>query len=380
MALSDLDALLGDLEKTCQNGCTEGKKDPAEKKNRLEHRQDESLVNELDVMLSDLAAERYGVEAEANRQRAKAVIRELKANSQEIERRSCEQRPPSASESKWEYQGYGIWETTAEETPRPATRSAASTATRELDDLMSSLNSFKVTSGTAGAASSSGGSLDEMLGDLQQDLDRQGVKTTQKGVCAECRKPIIGQVVTALGKTWHAEVSNTFIVGIIVYTQPYLNHVVPSARSTSCVTTAAKSWAAEASSNAPASPTANRIIIAFSLHAARPAKRRSWTGACRPSTPTSIRAASSAPTAPTLSVVTASTRETARPFARRASSPASRPSAAVATVPSPTATSQLSTVSGIQRASCAQNAANNSTAATSLSTSPVPTARPTITL
>jgi len=77
--------------------------------------------------------------------------------------------------------------------------------------------------------------LDSMLGNLQASMDKQGVSATQKGVCAACHKPIVGQVspghswislifplpsrsrlifngfilyiqvVTALGKTWHPE-------------------------------------------------------------------------------------------------------------------------------------------------------------------------------
>lgn len=47
--------------------------------------------------------------------------------------------------------------------------------------------------------------LDSMLGSLQSDMTRQGVSTTKKGECAACNKPIIGQVCTALGRTWHPE-------------------------------------------------------------------------------------------------------------------------------------------------------------------------------
>nr|CAD7588375.1 unnamed protein product [Timema genevievae] len=47
--------------------------------------------------------------------------------------------------------------------------------------------------------------LDSMLGNLQADMSRQGVNTTQKGCCNACDKPIVGQVITALGKTWHPE-------------------------------------------------------------------------------------------------------------------------------------------------------------------------------
>lgn len=47
--------------------------------------------------------------------------------------------------------------------------------------------------------------LDSMLGSLQSDMTKQGVSTVKKGTCAACNKPIIGQVCTALGKTWHPE-------------------------------------------------------------------------------------------------------------------------------------------------------------------------------
>uniref|UniRef100_S4R8B0 Paxillin n=1 Tax=Petromyzon marinus TaxID=7757 RepID=S4R8B0_PETMA len=50
-----------------------------------------------------------------------------------------------------------------------------------------------------------GDQLDSMLGSLQSDLNRQGVATLAKGQCAACLKPIAGQVVTAMGRTWHPE-------------------------------------------------------------------------------------------------------------------------------------------------------------------------------
>ncbi|XP_078361810.1 leupaxin-like isoform X3 [Oculina patagonica] len=103
----------------------------------------------------------------------------------------------------------------------------ASTATKELDDLMASLSDFKVnvsaaptpsqarlsgdyakpnkTKPTSPAAVGKVSQLDSMLGSLQSDMTRQGVSTTKKGECAACNKPIIGQVCTALGRTWHPE-------------------------------------------------------------------------------------------------------------------------------------------------------------------------------
>ncbi|XP_050509329.1 paxillin isoform X1 [Diabrotica virgifera virgifera] len=104
------------------------------------------------------------------------------------------------------------------------THTAASSATRELDDLMASLSNIKVNQGpqhhtvsdsqyarpikatqTQSAPPPPKQNLDSMLGNLQADMSRQGVNTSQKGCCSACDKPIVGQVITALGKTWHPE-------------------------------------------------------------------------------------------------------------------------------------------------------------------------------
>ncbi|XP_049866752.1 paxillin isoform X2 [Pectinophora gossypiella] len=100
----------------------------------------------------------------------------------------------------------------------------ASNATKELDDLMATLSDFKV-SGTGGEGGThvyrekrawqehyrssprqpESASLEHMLGSLRADMSRQGVQTPQKGCCNACEKPIVGQVITALGRTWHPE-------------------------------------------------------------------------------------------------------------------------------------------------------------------------------
>uniref|UniRef100_A0A8C2EKI9 Paxillin n=1 Tax=Cyprinus carpio TaxID=7962 RepID=A0A8C2EKI9_CYPCA len=100
-----------------------------------------------------------------------------------------------------------------EETPtQHQARISASSATRELDELMASLSDFKVQSNIMAQGKSSptsvpkqGNKLDNMLGSLQSDLNRLGVQTVAKGVCGACKKPIAGQVVTAMGRTWHPE-------------------------------------------------------------------------------------------------------------------------------------------------------------------------------
>ncbi|XP_033475693.1 paxillin isoform X3 [Epinephelus lanceolatus] len=88
-------------------------------------------------------------------------------------------------------------------------RISASCATRELDELMASLSDFKIMaqgkSGVPGGPPTQVNKLDNMLGSLQSDLNKLGVQTVAKGVCGACCKPIVGQVVTAMGRTWHPE-------------------------------------------------------------------------------------------------------------------------------------------------------------------------------
>lgn len=55
------------------------------------------------------------------------------------------------------------------------------------------------------AAPAKGRNLDAILSNLTQDMDRMGVQSDYKGTCAGCMKPILGQVVTALGQSWHVE-------------------------------------------------------------------------------------------------------------------------------------------------------------------------------
>ncbi|KAK8748825.1 hypothetical protein OTU49_016016 [Cherax quadricarinatus] len=144
---------------------------------------------------------------------------------------------------------------------RPQPQPSASTATKELDDLMASLSDFKtqeqlrspalvrklinasslqtqvdsayakpqkpakspspptpapapVYSPPAAAPSPPKeptptpppvNQLDCMLGSLASHMTEQGITTTQKGCCCACDKPIVGQVITALGRTWHPE-------------------------------------------------------------------------------------------------------------------------------------------------------------------------------
>lgn len=95
----------------------------------------------------------------------------------------------------------------------------ASSATKELDDLMANLSKFEPSSLSVqddGSAKASKGaqpkarsaleSLNSMLGSLEEDMSkRHGVSTAAKGTCAACNKVILGKVISALNKQWHPE-------------------------------------------------------------------------------------------------------------------------------------------------------------------------------
>lgn len=226
-------------------------------------------LNELDILLQDLSAARYSGHVETQETvtesrtfttssnmmaggpppppvRSKVSPGKFSGQSVDhhelhaLERSNGDCPDNGLDQSKWEYMGFGIWENKdGEETEgqelaakhslardiqvqtssRTTTSrrqvashtevqdsASASTATAELDDLMTSLNNFKMEDRNVDEPVISGApNLDDMLGNLQEDMDKQGVKTKQKGVCAACSKPIVGQVITALGHTWHPE-------------------------------------------------------------------------------------------------------------------------------------------------------------------------------
>jgi paxillin len=47
--------------------------------------------------------------------------------------------------------------------------------------------------------------MGSMIGGLSPDANKHGIHTIPKGDCAACGKPIIGQIIMALGRMWHPE-------------------------------------------------------------------------------------------------------------------------------------------------------------------------------
>ncbi|XP_073971878.1 leupaxin-like isoform X2 [Rhodnius prolixus] len=180
-------------------------------------------LSELDTLLEDLSSSRYSSERKVPIEMNGTVVH------------STPPRPPQSylddyKTSLHNGDGHLVKKIMIEETTTTTTKTSrptASSATRELDDLMASLSDFKVSPSTATTSTSiatdctyakprakpqqqtnretGAAQLDCMLDSLQADMSRQGVNTTQKGCCSACDKPIVGQVITALGKTWHPE-------------------------------------------------------------------------------------------------------------------------------------------------------------------------------
>ncbi|KAG1678711.1 Paxillin [Nymphon striatum] len=131
---------------------------------------------------------------------------------------SCQVSPQQARQPKESTVATKFTVTSQQKQVPSSPAPTASSATQELDDLMASLSDFKVNASQLQPQSESAYAkpqkpqkpnpsrqLDSMLGTLQSDMDKEGVKTTAKGHCGACNKPIVGQVVTALAKTWHPE-------------------------------------------------------------------------------------------------------------------------------------------------------------------------------
>ncbi|XP_062350774.1 leupaxin isoform X2 [Cinclus cinclus] len=87
--------------------------------------------------------------------------------------------------------------------PSPPRTEAAS----QLDELLADLGhtQSKLAAAGQGAGLPTESVLDNMLDSLTRDLQELGITAAPAGVCAACHKPIAGQVLTALGKTWHPE-------------------------------------------------------------------------------------------------------------------------------------------------------------------------------
>jgi paxillin len=83
--------------------------------------------------------------------------------------------------------------------PNKATKSSPS------PQPTANLQSQQLTTSVVPPAGGSGkqNQLDSMLGNLQADMSRQGVNTTQKGCCNACDKPIVGQVQLSSLDNWH---------------------------------------------------------------------------------------------------------------------------------------------------------------------------------
>eukprot|EP00096_Caligus_rogercresseyi_P007722 TRINITY_DN2571_c0_g1_i1.p1 TRINITY_DN2571_c0_g1~~TRINITY_DN2571_c0_g1_i1.p1 ORF type:complete len:466 (+),score=144.93 TRINITY_DN2571_c0_g1_i1:497-1894(+) len=247
----DLDTLLGDLERSIQErGISKGGEvfvTSSETRNTEERivssnggtmKEDSKThllssspihqnINELDSLLSDLSHAKYSNSTtemtreafvETTRTRVEEIaeysVVEKKKQRPELISKDLLQRTPEKDAlhreltlkngsviengNQWGYLGYGVWENN---------NKAASSATQELDTLMTSLNTFQIKDAplTTGEVPLKAASLDEMLGDLKDNMNQQGVRTTEKGSCFACSKPIVGQVITALGKMWHPE-------------------------------------------------------------------------------------------------------------------------------------------------------------------------------
>jgi len=168
-----------------------------------------SALPELDALLQDLNEARYtgggsftGKDAAPATPGSALAMRTPLSDSFDM--------VPSPNAQTYETRTVTVTESVPEGCTNPAS------ATQELDDLMASLSDFKIHAHSYQRTvveetheppfePERARELDTMLGSLQEDMSKQGVETQVKGTCAACEKPIAGQMITAMGETWHRE-------------------------------------------------------------------------------------------------------------------------------------------------------------------------------
>ncbi|KAF0766838.1 paxillin-like isoform X6 [Aphis craccivora] len=225
------------IERSTSNPAVRQELSPTQPRNEFKSSKMTSSLNnnlsELDTLLQDLSNSRYADKKLTNGDSYSIPKKTVNIPTRPSVDSLLDELDSSLSSKS--NNGQLISKMMMEETTTTTTRTVcptASSATRELDDLMASLSDFKVriliivtttttTSATAVTSTivsspvrasyatestdSAAPRLDCMLGSLTAEMNRQGVNTTQKGCCTACDKAIVGQVITALGKTWHPE-------------------------------------------------------------------------------------------------------------------------------------------------------------------------------
>ncbi|EAA12524.5 AGAP008532-PA [Anopheles gambiae str. PEST] len=251
--LSELDSLLQDLSSARYGNVAEKRKSAptcAVRVSRIKRPSVDSLLEELSNAHSNpIYAVPHGNQ-NANQPGRQVTITVRETTTEKLTGTPSAHHPVAKLHSL-HYMRLQSMQPAHQDTTLAQNESHTSSATKELDDLMASLSDFKVicalnsigtlqqmkhsfasvnphscictlalcpnqgtshyqstlttVSTTEHLPPASSDQLDSMLGNLTADMSRQGVNTTQKGCCNACDKPIVGQVITALGKTWHPE-------------------------------------------------------------------------------------------------------------------------------------------------------------------------------
>ncbi|VVC41958.1 Hypothetical protein CINCED_3A007962 [Cinara cedri] len=202
------------IERSTSNPAVRQELSPTQPKNEFKSSKMTSSLNnnlsELDTLLQDLSNSRYADKKFVNGDSYSIPKKTSKIPTRPSVDSLLDELDSSISSKS--NKGQLVSKMMMQETTSTTTRTVcptASSATRELDDLMASLSDFKVSSPVQASYATesvdSEAPLDCMLGSLTAEMNRQGVNTTQKGCCTACDKAIVGQVITALGKTWHPE-------------------------------------------------------------------------------------------------------------------------------------------------------------------------------
>jgi len=87
--------------------------------------------------------------------------------------------------------------------PRDSTASDKSDPPYAKPDKSRSKPAVEATAAAATPDEKKSNDLDEMLKQMNTNLDAEGIRAASKGNCGGCGKPVMGEATTALGKVWH---------------------------------------------------------------------------------------------------------------------------------------------------------------------------------
>eukprot|EP00095_Tigriopus_kingsejongensis_P010578 maker-scaffold1298_size49789-snap-gene-0.9 protein:Tk10578 transcript:maker-scaffold1298_size49789-snap-gene-0.9-mRNA-1 annotation:"PREDICTED: leupaxin-like" len=209
-AMSELDSLLHDLDVTCSQSVPSPSAESSHGVSMASVSEERPWTARRGDSLTSSAVEETRIIAQSKVMGTATSIRD----DQDFEGKwpsLHETDRPSENTDNWEYVGFGVWDSTK---PKNQFHTGPEDVSEQLPDraprpnprhYSKSLQSSGKRDEGRGELAKPFEDLDNLLTNLCTDMSKQGITSSFKGQCNDCGQPILGKVVTALGKLWHPE-------------------------------------------------------------------------------------------------------------------------------------------------------------------------------